>query len=121
MAENITLKIFTPERTALNRKVYRVVLPYGNTNLTIVEDRAPTSLVLHDGAMHILNADDSIADTYFLDDGVVDVADNVCKISTRHIIHRSKISLERARQLLEEEPQNESYYQAIINYLENFD
>ncbi|MBQ7633138.1 MAG: hypothetical protein IJS88_03405 [Alphaproteobacteria bacterium] len=120
MAENITLKIFTPEKTALIRKVYRVVLPYGKTDLTIIEDRAPTSLILHDGAMHILNEDNSIADTYFLDDGVVDVANNVCKISTRHIIHRSKISLQRARELLAEEPQNASYYNSIINYLENF-
>ncbi|MBQ9271556.1 MAG: hypothetical protein IJ218_04770 [Alphaproteobacteria bacterium] len=120
MAQNITLQIFTPEKTAVNRKVYRVVLPYGTTNLTIIENRAPTSLILQDGALHILNEDDSIADTYFIDDGVVDVADNVCKISTRHIIHRSKISVERARELLVKEPQNESYYQAIINYLENF-
>ena len=120
MAANITLKIFTPEKTALTRQVYRVVLPYGKTDLTIIEDRAPTSLILHDGAMHILNEDDSIADTYFLDDGVVDVADNICKISTRHIIHRSKISIERARELAAEEPQNASYYEAIINYLENF-
>ena len=120
MAEKITLKIFTPEKEFLTRKVYRVVLPYGNTGLTIIEDRAPTSLVLHDGAMHILNEDDSIADTYFLDDGVVDVAENVCKISARHIIHKSKVNLERARELLNDEPQNASYYEAIINYLENF-
>lgn len=120
MAENITLKVWTPEKTAINRKVYRVVLPYGTTDITIIDDRAPTSLVLHDGAMHILNEDNSIADTYFLDDGVVDVADNVCKISTRHIIHRSKISIEHARELLVKEPQNASYYETIINYLENF-
>lgn len=118
--KGITLQIYTPDKTALNRKVYRVVLPYGNTNLTIIEGRAPTSLVLHDGPMHILNEDDSIADTYFLDDGVVDVADNVCKISTNHLIHLSAINLETARNLKAGEPQNASYYQAIIDYLENF-
>lgn len=121
MAENITLKIFTPEKTALVKQVYRVVLPYGNTNLTVIDDRAPTSLVLHAGAIDILNEDDSVADTYFIDGGVVDVADNVCKISTRHILHRSAIDVERALELKEKEPENAVFYQMIANYIEAFE
>lgn len=120
MAEEISLKIFTPEKTALNKKVYRVVLPYGNTNLTIIKDRAPTSLVLHAGVVQILTEDEKAGDIYFIDGGVVDVADNVCKISVRHIIHDSKISVERAKELQEIEPQNAEFYQMIVTYKQSF-
>lgn len=58
MVQNVTLKIFTPEKTVYDKKVYRVVLPYSNTNLTVLEDRAPTSLVLHAGLMQILREED---------------------------------------------------------------
>ena len=52
---DISLKIFTPERTALNKKVYRVVLPYGKTNLTLIDERAPTSLLLNKCILQILD------------------------------------------------------------------
>ena len=79
MAENVTLKIWTPERTAFNRKGYRVVLPYGTTNLTVVEDRAPTSLVIHAGVLQILDESDAVKEWYFVDSGVADIANNECK------------------------------------------
>ena len=120
MAQNISLKIFTPEKTALSRKVYRVVVPYGTTNLTLIEQRAPTSLLLRAGALQILAEDNSVEDLYFIDGGVVDFAQDECKISTQHIIHRSKISRERALELSEAEPHNAEYYQMIAYYIENF-
>lgn len=118
MAQNVTLKIFTPEKTALERKVYRVVLPYGNTNLTVLEDRAPTSLVLHAGMLQILREDDGVEDIYFIDSGVADIADNVCQISTAHLIHHDKISAEEAKELAEQEPQNAKFYKEITECLE---
>ena len=118
MAQNVTLKIFTPEKTALERRVYRVVLPYGNTNLTVLEDRAPTSLVLHAGMLQILREDDSVEDIYFIDSGVEDIAENVCQISTSHLIHHNKISVEEARELAGQEPQNAKFYSEIADNLE---
>ena len=81
---DISLKIFTPERTALNKKVYRVVLPYGKTNLTLIDERAPTSLLLNKGTLQILDTDNQPTATYFIDGGVVDVA-NTC-VKFRHCI-----------------------------------
>jgi len=118
MAQNVTLTIFTPEKTALDRKVYRVVLPYGRTNLTVLEDRAPTSLVLHSGLLQILREDDSVEDVYFIDSGVADIADNVCKISTAHLIHHDSMSAEEAKELAEQEPQNAEFYNMIVNTAE---
>ncbi len=121
MAENITLKIYTPEKTALNQKVYRVLLPYGKTNITIIEDRAPTSLVMHAGVLQILGENNEILRSYFIDGGVADVADNVCNISTRHIIEKSQINLEKALELRDSEPQSFEYYQMIVDYFSSFE
>ena len=120
MAENVTLKIWTPERTAMNRKVYRVVLPYGTTNLTVIDDRAPTSLVINAGVMQILEEQDNIKDWYFIDNGVADIADNVCQISTRHLIEHSHITAEEALKLKEEEPENTVFYETIHRCLTAF-
>ena len=115
---DISLKIFTPEKTALNKKVYRVVLPYGKTNLTLIDERAPTSLLLNKGILQILDLDNQPSVIYFIDGGVVDVANNVCKISTLHLIAESAITAEKAEVLKENEPQNAEYYQMIIDYFQ---
>ncbi|MBR1600167.1 MAG: hypothetical protein IJ677_01160 [Alphaproteobacteria bacterium] len=120
MAQNVNLIIYTPEKTALERKVYRVILPYGNTNLTVLEDRAPTSLVLHAGILQILKENDDIEVSYFIDNGVADIADNVCKISTAHLIPYNKISIDEAKELSEQEPQNAEFYNTIAYYLQSF-
>lgn len=118
MSQNVTLTIYTPEKTALDKKVYRVVLPYGNTNLTVIEERAPTSLVLHAGLLQILREDDSVAETYYIDSGVADIADNVCKISTAHLLPLGGISAAEARELSEQEPQNAEFYNMIATEAE---
>lgn len=120
MVQNVTLKIFTPEKTVYDKKVYRVVLPYSNTNLTVLEDRAPTSLVLHAGLMQILREDDSVAESYFIDSGVADIADNICQISTAHLVPFGKISATEARELAEHEPQNIGFYKMIVDYIQAF-
>ena len=120
MAENVTLKIWTPERTVMNKKVYRVVLPYGTKNLTVIEDRAPTSLVISAGVLQILDEQDNVVSRYFIDNGVADIADNVCKISTRHFLEYSHIDADKAAQLKESEPENAVFYDMIAHYLEAF-
>ena len=120
MAESLTLKIYTPEKTALNTKAYRVQLPYGKINLTVLQDRAPTSLVIHAGVLQILEPDDSIKAWYFIDSGVADIAQDTCQISTRHLIEHSHIDTEKALQLAESEPENAVFYNMIANYLQNF-
>ena len=120
MAENITLQIWTPERTAFNQKVYRVVLPTGQNTLTVIDDRAPTSMMIYAGVMQILNPDDSVKDWYFIDKGVADVAQNVCQISTAHLLHHSQIDVEKALEFKEKEPENAVFYNMIVHYLQAF-
>ncbi len=120
MAQNISLKIFTPDKTALNRKVYRVVLPFGKTNLTLIEGRAPTSLLLNKGVLQILDESYKVTEAYFINGGVVDAAENVCKISTLRLIKTTDITLEKAEELANSEPQNAEFYQMVSHYFKTF-
>ena len=120
MAKNITLKIFVPEKTALEKKVHRVVLPYGNVNLTVIDERAPTSLVLCKGVMQILDENENVENEYFIDGGVVDIAVDVCKISTRKLIKKENITIDEALAKVEQEPHNTEFYQMVANYLGSF-
>lgn len=97
----------------MNRKVYRVVLPYGRVNLTVIDDRAPTSLVLHAGKLEILSDDNHVESAYFIDGGVVDIAQNVCTLSTGHLIKTTAITPEQATAYRQNEPQNAAFYAMI--------
>lgn len=120
MAAKIGLKIYTPEKLAFDKKIYRVVLPDGRLNLTVIEDRAPTSLILSAGLLQILDETDKVTEQYFIDTGVVDVAKNECTISTLHLIKSDKISKEKAEELAADEPQADDFYKMIIFHLENY-
>ena len=120
MAKTIGLKIYTPEKLAFDKNVYRAVLPDGRLNLTVIEDRAPTSLILEAGVLQILDESDNIVERFFIDTGVADIAKNECTISTLHLIKTDKISPEKALQLAQNESQAEKFYQMIIKYFENF-
>ena len=119
MAKKIGLKIYTPEKLAFDKEIYRVVLPDGRLNLTVIEDRAPTSLILEAGVLQILDEADNVAEQYFVDTGVVDVAENICTISTLHLIKTDKISAEKANALVAEEPQSAKFYEMIEKYFQN--
>jgi len=118
MSDDISLKIFTPEKTALNKKVHRVVLPMKKTNLTLIAERAPTSLLLVEGVLQILDENDDIAASYFIDGGIADAAENICKISTPKFLAVSAISKEKALELKQKEPQNAAFYEMIAHYFD---
>lgn len=120
MNNQITLDIYTPDKKAIHKIIYGVVLPYGKTNLTIINNRAPTSLLLHQGLLKILDENKKIIETYFIDGGVVDVANNICKISTFRIINISDINKEKALELREQEMHNKDFYQMIVNYFNGY-
>ena len=120
MSKKISLKIYTPEKLALDKEIYRVVLPDDRLNLTVIEDRAPTSLSLEAGVLQILDEADNITEQYFVDTGVVDIAQNICTISTLHLIKTDKISSSKAKEMANSEPQAIKFYNMIGKYFENY-
>lgn len=120
MAEGIILKVYTPEKLAINKEVYRVVLPDGRQNLTVIADRAPTSLIIEAGILQILDKNDKVAEWYFIDTGIADIAKNECKISTLHLSVPSKMSKESAQELQTKDPENAKYYAMIIKHYTDY-
>jgi len=120
MAEKIGLKIYTPEKLALDKSVERVLLPDGRLNLTVIADRAPTSLILEAGVLQVMDAEGAVSEQYFVDTGVADIAANTCTISTLHLITTGKISCDEAREMAINEPQSAEFYNMIVHYLENY-
>lgn len=120
MSDKITLDIYTPDKKSIHKTVNSVVLPYGKVNLTIINNRAPTSLLLHQGLLKILDESQKTIETYFIDGGVVDVANNICKISTFRIINVNDIDKEKAMALKEKENHNQNFYQLIIDYFDGY-
>lgn len=116
MDENLTLKIFTPQKNVLNRKVYRVVLPYGKVNLTLIKDRAPTSLILQAGAVQILDKNDQVQEVYFIDGGVADIADNVCNLSVTKFLSGKDINRDFAEAESAKDTEEGCFYKAIADY-----
>ena len=121
MAEKIGLKIYTPEKLALDKSVERVLLPDGRLNLTIIADRAPTSLVLEAGVLQILDNSGKVEEKYFVDTGVADVVANTCTISTLHLLKIDKINRDMALEMITKEPQAENFYKMIAGYFENYE
>lgn len=120
MSDEITLDIYTPDKKSIHKTVNGVVLPYGKVNLTIISNRAPTSLLLHQGLLKIIDENKKVTETFFIDGGVVDVADNICKISTFRIINVKDIDKEKAIALKEKENHNQNFYQMIIDYFDGY-
>ena len=116
MDENLILKIFTPQKNVLNRKVYRVVLPYGKVNLTLIKDRAPTSLILQAGAVQILDKNDQVQEVYFIDGGVADIADNVCNLSVTKFLSGKDINRDFAEAESAKDTEESYFYKAIADY-----
>lgn len=117
MSENITLKIFTPLKVALNRKAYRVVLPYGKVNITLQEGYAPTSFYLQAGAVQILDSENKTVAVYFIDEGIADIAENTCTVSTKYFLAKNDVSLPNALEKAQTDDKKQKFYQAIAEYL----
>jgi len=117
MALDITLKIYMPEKKALDKKVHRVVLPSDGKTLTVIKDRAPTLLFLDTGIVQILDDDDKITEEYFVANGAVDINNDTCTILTESVIDRREVDLNKARELYADFPN--FFYEWLVKFFEN--
>ncbi len=88
-----------PEKIVLNKDVYRVVLFFFLKTLTVIEKRAPTLLPLDMGVMQILDANNNVAEEFFVADGAVDIKNDTCTILTECALDQADMSLEKAQEL----------------------
>ena len=118
---DITLKLSTPSRTIRNDKVYRVTLPSVRSNLTVIKDRAPTSIFFQNGVASVLDSNGNATDRYFLMAGVADIKDNFCNVSSEMVIPFKDITLAQAKEKGETAPSEslKDFYNMIQMTLSN--
>ena len=111
----VTLQLYAPNNLTGPLSAARVVLPAAAGDLTVLPERAPTSLLLRNGEVKLLNADNVVEARYFVKGGVADVADNVCKVSSEYIKHDKDITLAEARRKWEtaEDEAERDYFKMI--------
>lgn len=135
--ENIKLIIALPHKVMPEAIVSRVVLPAVKGNLTVLPERAPTTVLLTDGILDMWDEDDVSIGKYFIKGGMADIAADTCTVTTEKAIDVKEINTARA-QVLKHEHQKEldelsallpgcqagktdsdiEFYQYIFKYLE---
>lgn len=116
---SVVLKIIRPGTEFSDIKAAKVVLPAMNGPLTVLEDRAPTSLLLRNGQILALDENNNLIRRFFVQGGMADVALNVCAVSTEVVHAYEDMTLALAQEYLEKSntPEVRDFYQLIIDVL----
>ncbi len=105
MSLDISLRIYMPEKMALEKKVYRVVLPYdGGKTITIGKGRAPSIISLEMGKIKVLNEKDEIVDEFYFSGGVADVKKDECSILTEGVFDKKDLNKEKVQEMYKDFP-----------------
>lgn len=104
MAKDIELKIYMPEKIVLDKKVYRVVLPYNDKTITVLKDRAPTLISLDMGIIQILDEAYNVVDEWFVADGMADIKNDTCIILTEACFDKKELNYQKVKELNKEQP-----------------
>lgn len=112
----ISLAICTPEQLIAEEKSDKVILPIDVGNLTVIDGRAPSSLMLSGGVIATLNAENKMLKRWFISGGFADIAENKCKVAAERAVDLQKISMAEAETLAA----TSAFYQKIYEYLKIF-
>ena len=105
MSLDISLKIYMPEKVALEKKVYRVVLPYNNGDtITVGKGRAPSIITMEKGEIKILDEKDEIVQEFYFSGGIADVKNDECSILTEGIFDKKDLDKEKVLELYQNFP-----------------
>ena len=106
----ISLTIYLPDKVFTVEQSDKVILPYDKGNLTVINDRAPTVLLLSSGLVQCLDEKNEIKKMWYVNGGLADIANNVCYVATERIID---LQAETKEQLIEKAKENKFYQNAL--------
>ena len=114
MSLDISLKIYMPEKVALDTKVYRVVLPYDNgKTITIGKGRAPSLITLEIGELKILDEKDEVVQEFYFASGVADIKNDECIILTESIFDKKDLNREKVQEMYNDFPNH--FYKWLVD------
>ena len=118
MANEVNVSIILPARIYLQEKVSSVILPAIRADVDILPDRAPSIFALDFGLVKLLNQNGTLKDSYFIQPGMAEIADNECRIMTQGVISAKEVSAHDAKKKLAEaeSEQMKLFYQMVLDY-----
>jgi F-type H+-transporting ATPase subunit epsilon len=102
MTKNIQFKIVIPSKALPAFEVAQVAIPAAKGMMTIIPDRAPTTVLLTTGIVEVLDENGEAVKKYFIQGGVANIAANECVIMTERAFAFDDISEEKLQELREE-------------------
>ena len=84
--QSVQLKIVLPHKVLPVQAVARVTVPAAKGNLTVIPDRAPTTLMLTNGVLNILSETGESLSKYFIKGGVANIAADECVVMTEKAV-----------------------------------
>ena len=132
--KNIQLKIVLPHKVLPSEEVGQIVIPAEKGMMTIIPDRAPTTVLLKNGIVDVLNAQGVSQKKYFIQSGVANIAADKCMIITEKALNLSELKTEDIQNMKTEymeemeeikksfSSQNQidtgiEFYDEVLNYL----
>ena len=114
---SVVLKISRPVSQFSEVKADKIVIPAAAGDLTVLPDRAPTYLLLRNGQVRALDADNRIVKRFFVQGGVADVAQDVCSINSEVVHAYDEMTMDEAKQCFENAQTDDikDYYKMIID------
>jgi len=100
--QSIQLKIVLPHKVLPSKTVARVIVPASKGNLTVIPDRAPTTLMLTNGILNVLSETGESQDKYFIKGGVANIAADECIVMTEKALNLKEIDAQALTGLREE-------------------
>ena len=101
MTKNIQFKIVIPSKALPAFEVAQVAIPAAKGMMTIIPDRAPTTVLLTTGIVEVLDENGEAVKKYFIQGGVANIAANECVIMTERAFAFDDISEEKLQELRE--------------------
>ena len=112
----ISLTICLPDNVYVTEQTDKVVLPIEKGNLTVIQDRAPSIVLLSKGLVQCLNENNQIEKQYFINNGLADIVNNTCSVAAERLIDLQKESLED----IHKKAIDNLFYQALVERLTAF-
>ncbi|MBQ8465051.1 MAG: F0F1 ATP synthase subunit epsilon [Alphaproteobacteria bacterium] len=100
--KDIQLKIVLPYKVLPALEVAQVVLPADRGMMTIIRDRAPTTVLLTNGVLEVLNEQNAAVAKYFIQGGVANIAANKCEVMTERALNFDDVDYEKIQAMKED-------------------
>lgn len=119
MSKPIRFVVAQPDKVVAKGEATAVVLPTTIENLTVVNNRAPSIVLLKSGMVQILDSNMRPIEKYFVKGGVADVCDDKCSVSSEVVFSKKELKLEDMQVLLETalSDADRVFYQMIVDEL----